>query len=221
MMHEGFLAPTRNLDKLDPRCAPLNYVRGEAVDAPQPEDRDEQQLRVRRHQHLAAVPAHMTAGNGGGTRRPGRHRSWAAGRPARPRPTCWPSAGHDVLVLEKEVFPRFHIGESLLPDRSADLRAPGREARHRAASSTRTAPSSSTSGPGETATFLFDEALDGTPPSAYQVERVALRPDAAASRREARGAEVRDGVRSSASTVERRRGPRRAPGAAPIRARAS
>ena len=23
--------------------------------------------------------------------------------------------GHDVLVLEKEVFPRFHIGESLLP----------------------------------------------------------------------------------------------------------
>jgi len=24
-------------------------------------------------------------------------------------------AGHDVLVLEKEVFPRFHIGESLLP----------------------------------------------------------------------------------------------------------
>ena len=24
-------------------------------------------------------------------------------------------AGHDVLVLEKETFPRFHIGESLLP----------------------------------------------------------------------------------------------------------
>ena len=24
-------------------------------------------------------------------------------------------AGHDVLVLEKEIFPRFHIGESLLP----------------------------------------------------------------------------------------------------------
>ena len=23
--------------------------------------------------------------------------------------------GHDVLVLEKEIFPRFHIGESLLP----------------------------------------------------------------------------------------------------------
>src|SRR3954454_18991421 len=24
-------------------------------------------------------------------------------------------AGHDVLLLEKEIFPRFHIGESLLP----------------------------------------------------------------------------------------------------------
>jgi len=29
MMHEGFLAPTLNLDEVDPRCAPLNYVRGE------------------------------------------------------------------------------------------------------------------------------------------------------------------------------------------------
>jgi len=29
MMHEGFVAPTLNLDNVDPRCAPLNYVRGE------------------------------------------------------------------------------------------------------------------------------------------------------------------------------------------------
>jgi 3-oxoacyl-[acyl-carrier-protein] synthase II len=29
MMHEGFLAPTLNLDEVDPRCAALNYVRGE------------------------------------------------------------------------------------------------------------------------------------------------------------------------------------------------
>jgi len=34
MMVEGFLAPTKNLDKPDPRCAPLRYVRKEAVDAP-------------------------------------------------------------------------------------------------------------------------------------------------------------------------------------------
>ena len=34
MMNEGFLAPTRNLDRPDPRCAPLRYVRKETVDAP-------------------------------------------------------------------------------------------------------------------------------------------------------------------------------------------
>lgn len=28
MMHAGFLAPTRNLDDVDPQCAPLDYVRG-------------------------------------------------------------------------------------------------------------------------------------------------------------------------------------------------
>jgi len=34
MMREGFLAPTRNLTNPDPRCAPLNYLRGEPVSAP-------------------------------------------------------------------------------------------------------------------------------------------------------------------------------------------
>lgn len=34
MMNEGFLAPTRNLEVPDPRCAPLNHVRGEARPAP-------------------------------------------------------------------------------------------------------------------------------------------------------------------------------------------
>jgi 3-oxoacyl-[acyl-carrier-protein] synthase II len=34
MMNGGFMAPTRNLDKPDPRCAPLRYVRNDAVDAP-------------------------------------------------------------------------------------------------------------------------------------------------------------------------------------------
>jgi 3-oxoacyl-[acyl-carrier-protein] synthase II len=34
MMNERFLVPTKNLDKPDPRCAPLRYVRGEPVDAP-------------------------------------------------------------------------------------------------------------------------------------------------------------------------------------------
>ena len=34
MMNEGFLAPTKNLDKPDPRCAPLRYLRNDPVDAP-------------------------------------------------------------------------------------------------------------------------------------------------------------------------------------------
>jgi len=34
MMNEGFLVPTKNLDKPDPRCAPLRYLRNTTVDAP-------------------------------------------------------------------------------------------------------------------------------------------------------------------------------------------
>jgi len=33
MMNGGFLVPTKNLDKPDPRCAPLRYLRNETVDA--------------------------------------------------------------------------------------------------------------------------------------------------------------------------------------------
>lgn len=33
MLRDGFLAPNRNLSNVDPRCAPLAYVRGDAVDA--------------------------------------------------------------------------------------------------------------------------------------------------------------------------------------------
>jgi 3-oxoacyl-[acyl-carrier-protein] synthase II len=33
MMRDGFLAPTRNLEQLDERCAPLRYLTGEAVEA--------------------------------------------------------------------------------------------------------------------------------------------------------------------------------------------
>jgi len=34
MMNEGFLVPTKNLDKPDPRCAPLRYLRNDPIDAP-------------------------------------------------------------------------------------------------------------------------------------------------------------------------------------------
>jgi flavin-dependent dehydrogenase len=108
--------------------------------------------------------------------------------------------GHDVRVLEKEIFPRFHIGESLLPidlpifarlgvqlDTDEFIRKDGAEFIEE-----RT---------GATATFLFAEALDGTPQSAYQVERAKF-DHLLLQQAEARGAKVRYGVRVEAMTEE-------------------
>jgi flavin-dependent dehydrogenase len=108
--------------------------------------------------------------------------------------------GHDVLVLEKEVFPRFHIGESLLPidlpiferlgvklDTANYLRKDGAEFIDE-----RT---------GARATFVFREALDGTPQTAYQVERSRF-DHLLLQQAEARGASVRTGVRVEDMAVE-------------------
>jgi flavin-dependent dehydrogenase len=76
--------------------------------------------------------------------------------------------GHSVLLVDKEDFPRFHIGESLLPidlalfdklglDMSGFLYKGGAEFFDE-----RT---------GEHATYLFKEGLPGCPKFAYQVER--------------------------------------------------
>jgi flavin-dependent dehydrogenase len=109
-------------------------------------------------------------------------------------------AGHDVLLLEKEVFPRFHIGESLLPidlpiferlgvvlDKAKFLRKDGAEFIDE-----RT---------GATATFMFAEGLDGTPQSAFQVERSRF-DHLLLQQAEARGAKVRHGVKVTDMTVE-------------------
>jgi flavin-dependent dehydrogenase len=108
--------------------------------------------------------------------------------------------GHDVLVLEKEVFPRFHIGESLLPidlpiferlgvvlDKSKYLRKDGAEFIDE-----RT---------GAKAIFVFAEALDGTPQSAFQVERSRF-DHLLLQQAEARGAKVRYGVKVDDMAVE-------------------
>ena len=102
-------------------------------------------------------------------------------------------AGHRVVVLEKEKFPRFHIGESLLPidlpiferlgvhlDTAAFLRKDGAEFIDE-----RT---------GQTATFVFSEALEGTPKSAYQVERARF-DHVLLLQAAARGADVREGIK--------------------------
>jgi flavin-dependent dehydrogenase len=109
-------------------------------------------------------------------------------------------AGHRVVVLEKERFPRFHIGESLLPcdlavfdrlglalDRGPFLRKAGAEFLDE-----RT---------GEHEVFLFADALPGTPPYAYQVER-SLFDDAVLGCARRDGADVRYGERVADVTVE-------------------
>ena len=109
-------------------------------------------------------------------------------------------AGHDVLVLEKEIFPRFHIGESLLPidlpiferlgvvlDYKDFIRKDGAEFIDE-----RT---------GATATFVFREGLNGTPKNAYQVERSRF-DHVLLKQAEARGAKVRYGVKVEGMTVE-------------------
>jgi flavin-dependent dehydrogenase len=108
--------------------------------------------------------------------------------------------GHDVLVLEKEIFPRFHIGESLLPidlpiferlgvvlDYEDFIRKDGAEFIDE-----RT---------GETATFVFREGLNGTPKTAYQVERSRF-DHHLLKQAEARGAKVRYGVRVEGMSVD-------------------
>ncbi|MCB9897791.1 MAG: tryptophan 7-halogenase [Planctomycetes bacterium] len=112
-------------------------------------------------------------------------------------------AGRSVLVLEKHEFPRFHIGESLLPGGAAILERLGvrpegdvflRKAGARFVCETT----------GRSATFAFADALDGCPPFAWHVERAkfdTLLRDAA---REA-GADVRHGetVRGVVAHAER------------------
>jgi len=101
------------------------------------------------------------------------------------------AGGRDVVVLERETFPRFHVGESLLPmdlpifrrlgidlSRGPYLRKAGAEFLDEAA--------------GQTATFAFAEALPGTPEYAWQVERSKF--DALLLERAAEwGADVRQG----------------------------
>ncbi len=101
-------------------------------------------------------------------------------------------AGKRVLVLEREHFPRFHIGESLLPidlplferlglkiDASAYHFKQGAEFWDE-----RT---------GAYAYFSFADAMPGTPPHAWQVDRATF-DHMLAGQAQARGAELRFGV---------------------------
>lgn len=100
--------------------------------------------------------------------------------------------GHDVLVLDKDEFPRFHIGESLLPcdlpvfarlgielDPARYLRKAGAVFLDEAA--------------GQRGTFYFADGLPGTPDHAFQVERARFDEELAEVAR-ARGASFRHGA---------------------------
>jgi flavin-dependent dehydrogenase len=99
--------------------------------------------------------------------------------------------GHRVLVVEKEKFPRFHIGESLLPidlpifdrlgfrpERGPFLKKAGAEFVDERR--------------GKLAVYQFEDGLRGTPAWAWQVDRATFDHALLVRAREA-GAEVREG----------------------------
>jgi flavin-dependent dehydrogenase len=100
-------------------------------------------------------------------------------------------AGHSVVVLEREQFPRFHIGESLLP---IDLPLFNRlgVAMDTGAYHFKQGAEFWDERTGEYAFFSFADAMDGTPPHAWQVERAQF-DHMLAEQARARGAEVRSG----------------------------
>ncbi|RLB55593.1 MAG: hypothetical protein DRJ42_05825 [Deltaproteobacteria bacterium] len=108
--------------------------------------------------------------------------------------------GHSVRVLEKETFPRFHVGESLLPiDESIFARLgfvadPERYLYKGGAEfiDERT---------GDVAEYPFSVALPGTPDHAWQVDRARFDKELA-DLAEAAGVDIRYGVKVSAVDID-------------------
>jgi flavin-dependent dehydrogenase len=82
--------------------------------------------------------------------------------------------GRKVVVLEKETFPRFHLGESLLPQSMPILAAVGLESELKARFQVKRGArfvDSRTGHPEIVSRYGFAEAFDKSAPSAYQVPR--------------------------------------------------
>ena len=82
--------------------------------------------------------------------------------------------GRKVLVLEKDTFPRFHLGESLLPQSMPLLAALGLESELKARFIVKRGArfvDSRTGRPETTSRYGFAEAFDKSAPSAFQVPR--------------------------------------------------
>jgi len=112
--------------------------------------------------------------------------------------------GHRVVVLEKEHFPRFHIGESLLPAALPVLGRLGVEARQDTFVFKRGAEFVCEAS-GRARSFAFEEALPGCATHAWHVDRARfdtlLRDRAVALGAEVRHGETVDGVEIDADGV--------------------
>ncbi len=110
-------------------------------------------------------------------------------------------AGHRVVILEKDAFPRFHIGESLLPAALPILRDLGvdlAEGCHQFKAGARFMDEPS----GQAATYLFRDGLPGGHPDhAYQVDREVFDQELLNLARAA-GVDVREGVRVQDVSVD-------------------
>jgi len=80
-------------------------------------------------------------------------------------------SGFDVIVLERDVFPRFHVGESLLPLGITVLHALGIDLDHESFALRKTGARILEETRGEQYRISFDRTLPGTFPHAYQVDR--------------------------------------------------
>lgn len=109
-------------------------------------------------------------------------------------------AGVGVLLIEREAFPRFHIGESLLPRSLPILDKigvdPGGPAFH-----FKGGAEFFDEVAGDHAVYPFADALPGVPPHAYQVDR-ALFDAALLDRARALGTDVHEGERVRAVEVD-------------------
>ncbi len=108
-------------------------------------------------------------------------------------------AGVSALILERETFPRFHIGESLLPCDLAVFARLGLDPKAAGYLHKAGAEFLDERVGGHTA-YLFDDALPGTPDHAYQVERARF-DHWLLEHAHTLGAEVRQGERVTEVTI--------------------
>jgi flavin-dependent dehydrogenase len=105
-------------------------------------------------------------------------------------------AGLSAIVFERATFPRFHLGESLLPEMMRFLRELGVAERIAAIPQVAKTGASFVDGDGSGPSFRFADALAverGADAAAFNVERAAFDAALLAAAREA-GAEVREGA---------------------------